>query len=42
MALMFQAQEITERQTALTYDDVLLLPRHCEISSRTIPNLTSR
>ncbi len=42
MALMFQAHEITERQTALTYDDVLLLPRHCEISSRTIPNLTSR
>ncbi len=42
MALMFKAQEITERQTALTYDDVLLLPRHCEISSRTIPNLSSR
>lgn len=42
MGLMFKASEITERNTALTYDDVLLLPRHCEITSRTIPNLTSR
>lgn len=42
MALMFKASEITERNTALTYDDVLLLPRHCEITSRTIPNLSSR
>lgn len=39
---MFKASEITERNTALTYDDVLLLPRHCEITSRTIPILSSR
>lgn len=42
MSLMFTANEITERNTALTYDDVLLMPRHCEITSRTIPNLESR
>jgi len=42
MSLMFTANEITERNTALTYDDVLLMPRHCEITSRTIPNLETR
>lgn len=42
MSLMFNASEITERNTALTYDDVLLMPRHCEITSRTIPNLETR
>lgn len=42
MGLMFGASEITERNKGLTYDDVLLMPRHCEITSRTIPNLESR
>lgn len=42
MALMFNASEITERNTGLTYDDVLLMPRHCEITSRTIPSLETR
>lgn len=42
MGLMFNANEITERQNGLTFDDVLLMPRHCEITSRTIPSLESR
>lgn len=42
MGLMFGAKEITERNVGLTYDDVLLMPRHCEITSRTIPNLETR
>lgn len=42
MGLMFNANEITERNKGLTYDDVLLMPRHCEITSRTIPSLRSR
>ena len=42
MGLMFKAGEITERNTGLTYDDVLLMPRHCEIESRKIPNLETR
>lgn len=42
MSLMFNAQEITERNKGLTYDDVLLMPTHCEITSRSIPSLRSR
>ncbi len=42
MGLMFNANEITERNQGLTYDDVLLMPRHCEITSRTIPKLTGQ
>ena len=42
MALMFGTNEITERNVGLTYDDVLLMPRHCEITSRSTPNLESR
>jgi IMP dehydrogenase len=42
MALMFNSNEITQRNVGLTYDDVLLMPRHCEITSRTIPNLETR
>jgi IMP dehydrogenase len=42
MGLMFKADEIIERNKGLTYDDVLLMPRHCEITSRTIPSLRSR
>ncbi|MAX67430.1 MAG: guanosine monophosphate reductase [Halobacteriovoraceae bacterium] len=39
---MFKSTEITERNVGLTYDDVLLMPRHCEITSRKIPNLETR
>ncbi|MBT4791461.1 MAG: guanosine monophosphate reductase [Halobacteriovoraceae bacterium] len=39
---MFSASEITERSTGLTFDDVLLMPRHCEITSRTIPSLEAK
>lgn len=42
MSLMFSAKQITERNKGLTYDDVLLMPRHCEITSRTIPDLSTR
>jgi IMP dehydrogenase len=42
MALIFNADQITERNNGLTFDDVLLMPRHCEITSRTIPSLRSR
>lgn len=39
---MFNSNEITERNAGLTYDDVLLMPRHCEITSRSIPSLETR
>ncbi len=42
MGLIFNANQILERHTGLTYDDVLLMPRHCEITSRSIPNLETR
>ena len=42
MSLMFSSNQITERNVGLTYDDVLLMPRHCEITSRSIPSLKSR
>jgi IMP dehydrogenase len=42
MGLMFNAQEIIEREKGLTFDDVLLMPRHCEMTSRMQPDLTSR
>ena len=42
MGLIFNADQITERNNGLTFDDVLLMPRHCEITSRTIPSLKSR
>lgn len=42
MSLMFNAEQICERSKGLTYDDVLLMPRHCEITSRTIPSLETR
>ena len=38
----FAADQICERERGLTYDDVLLMPRHCEIESRKIPDLTTR
>lgn len=39
---MFGSTEITERNKGLTYDDVLLMPRHCEITSRSMPSLKTR
>lgn len=42
MSLMFTSKEITERSQGLTYDDVLLMPRHCEITSRSMPSLSTR
>jgi len=41
MALMFNAQQILERSKGLTFDDVLLMPCHSEMSSRRSPNLES-
>ena len=42
MELMFRAQEIINRHQGLTFDDVLLVPRYSEISSRRIPSLKTR
>lgn len=39
---MFNAQGILERGKGLTFDDVLLMPRHSEISSRRNPDLKSK
>lgn len=39
---MFNAKEILERQKGLTFDDVLLMPKHSEISSRKSPLLKTR
>lgn len=42
MGLIFSANEILERSRGLTFDDVLLMPRHSEMSSRRSPALDSR
>lgn len=42
MDLMFKASGILERGKGLTFDDVLLIPRHSEVSSRRIPQLKTR
>lgn len=42
MSLIFDANSITKRNSGLTYDDVLLMPRHCEISSRKTPSLRTQ
>lgn len=42
MGLIFQASEILERSRGLTFDDVLLMPRHSEMNSRRAPSLDSR
>lgn len=42
MELMFSAQEILKRHVGLTFDDVLLVPRYSEISSRRIPSLKTK
>ena len=42
MGLIFSAREILERSKGLTFDDVLLMPKHSEMSSRRAPNLESK
>lgn len=42
MGLLFTASEILERSRGLTFDDVLLMPKHSEMNSRMAPNLSSR
>jgi IMP dehydrogenase len=42
MALMFNAASIQERIRGLTFDDVLLMPRHSEMSSRMDPTLNTQ
>lgn len=42
MELVFSSEQILNRSRGLTFDDVLLVPRYTEISSRRHPNLTSR
>lgn len=42
MGLIFSAHEILERSRGLTFDDVLLMPRHSEMNSRRAPNLDSK
>lgn len=42
MGLIFSANDILERSRGLTFDDVLLMPRHSEMSSRRSPNLESK
>lgn len=42
MTLFFKAKEVLNRNFALTYDDVLLVPGHSEISSRRNPSLKSQ
>ncbi len=42
MELMFKAQGLLERGRGLTFDEVLLVPRYSEISSRKNTDLTSK
>ena len=42
MSLIFNSRAILERSNGLTYDDVLLMPRHCEINSRRTPSLDTQ
>ncbi len=42
MELFFCAKEIGKRLKALTFNDVLLVPRHSEIDSRRRPNLKTK
>lgn len=42
MELMFNAKGILERGKGLTFDDVLMVPRHSQISSRRDPNLKTQ
>jgi len=42
MELIFSARDIVRRQKGLTFNDVLLVPRYSEISSRRHPNLKTK
>ena len=42
MSLIFDYKQITDRGRGLTFDDVLLVPQHSEISSRRHPSLKSK
>lgn len=42
MELMFKASGILERGKGLTFDDVIMVPRHSEISSRRHPTLKTK
>ncbi len=42
MGLIFSAADILERSRGLTFDDVLLMPAHSEMSSRRAPQLDSK
>lgn len=42
MGLIFSASDILERSRGLTFDDVLLMPAHSEMSSRRAPQLDSK
>lgn len=42
MRLIFSANEILERSRGLTFDDVLLMPTHSEMSSRRTPQLDTQ
>lgn len=42
MGLIFSANDILERSRGLTFDDVLLMPAHSEMSSRRAPQLDSK
>ena len=42
MGLIFSANDILERSRGLTFDDVLLMPRHSEMNSRRAPQLDSK
>ena len=42
MALMFNWQNIKERDHGLTFDDVLIVPRKSEVKSRRDPSLKSK
>lgn len=42
MELMFNSKEILTRGIGLTFDDVLLVPRYSEISSRKHPSLKTK
>lgn len=42
MGLIFAADGILERSRGLTFDDVLLMPRHSEMNSRTAPQLDTQ
>ena len=42
MELMFNASGILSRGKGLTFDDVLLMPRYSEISSRRHPSLRTK